>query len=447
MDERPFLSIGLDFRTGEYLCPPLSAEQVRSALGAHLKPRPSKPHGVDLNNLATCGWGVVFAEDDPSAAAAREALAPLLALRRQQAEAGGRSFYRELAGDQGVRAGDSGSSWLARHGAMPGILRPADVPAYLLLVGSPEHIPLDFQSELSGERSVGRVWLDDLDELAAWAAAVAAAEEEAAGPGEGRRPAWVFAPRNAGDRATELTSELLVPAVRKALTARGQGREVHVLLGPEATRERLVRLLQASPALLFAACHGCGPDPFEPDLLGALIGQDWPGPGIGGLRRSHVLAGPDVPPEADLSGLISVLFSCYGAGLPAVDPFRPGAPLHPTGPRLSPLAQGLLARGTQAVVAHLDRAFLVSFFTPGGQPQPALLAELVGDLAAGQRVGEAFETMSERVAALVRSVQDQARRHELGQPVDEALEAHCLLAEADARHFQIVGDPAARVVA
>ena len=73
------------------------------------------------------------------------------------------------------------------------------------------------------------------------------------------------------------------------------------MLGEEATRGRLGSLLDEAPAFLFTACHGLGfpaGDPHQRDRQGALVCQDWPGPGAGGIDREHYFAGEDVGEEA-----------------------------------------------------------------------------------------------------------------------------------------------------
>ncbi len=442
-----FLALGLDFETGEYLLPPRSPAEVLQAfagLDAALRSRSKPIAGVDFGDLATSGWGVVLAEGDAQAEALLKALTPLLELRREQSRRTGRALDREYRGARGVGARDSADAWFVRRGGMHGLVDPKEVPAYLLLVGSPERISFDFQSELSLERLVGRVWFEDPEDARRWAESVVAAERRGEGGDRATRSASVFAPHNLNDLATGITTEELVPAVIEKLTAVLGAGAVDARVGAAASRPALRELLARSPGLLFTAGHGCGPMSGAPEVLGALVTQDWPGPGSGGLDRGHVLTADDVPAGADLAGLVAVLFACFGAGLPELDPFEPGPLRHPSGPRLSPLPLRLLAQGAQAVVGHVDRAFLASFLTPGGVARPKLFTELAGELAAGRRLGEAFQAVSERAEDLARAVRAGLRG--LGEPVDEALAAHFLLAEADARYFQILGDPAARVV-
>src|SRR5688500_9727442 len=125
MVEPLFCRDGLDATTGGYAPPawrPVPAPPARPETACHAcSPRgPCRgPRGGDPRDLAQVGWGVVFAAGDHDAAAVREALRPLLELRREQAGGGGRTLYRELAGEAGYRAGENKQAFLARHGVGP----------------------------------------------------------------------------------------------------------------------------------------------------------------------------------------------------------------------------------------------------------------------------------------------------------------------------------------
>ena len=98
--------------------------------------------------------------------------------------------------------------------------------------------------------------------------------------------------------------------------------------GPDATRANLLEPLHAvevgrRPAFLFTASHGLEwPNGHENQLAqqGALLCQDWPGPGVP-PRSEHCVRAADIGDEARLHGLVAFLFACHGAGTPAFDQF------------------------------------------------------------------------------------------------------------------------------
>jgi hypothetical protein len=96
--------------------------------------------GIDADDLAQAGWGVIFAfEDEARIPAMREALAPLLDLRRHQAG----DLYRDETTHPTFlyRPGEASSAWLSRNGGAPGQpVDPKATPYYLLIVGDPTKI-------------------------------------------------------------------------------------------------------------------------------------------------------------------------------------------------------------------------------------------------------------------------------------------------------------------
>ncbi len=481
-EERLLCFNGIDGRTGGYLLPPSPprrlADLARGAAGA-IDSAPARARelrawaargagqsrrglreGLDPRQLEEAGWGAIFPPAESGAL--RAALAPLLELRRAQA---GR-LYRELAGDDGYREGETKLAFLARHGAGPGAVDPQRVPYYLLLVGDPEAIPFSFQYQLDVQYAVGRLCFDDLDGYRRYAEGVVAAES---GRIARRRRASFFAPANAGDAATAMTSEALVAPMVERTRREQPAWEVESAAGAAATRDRLGRLLgDERPAFLFAACHGLGfpsGDPWQRDGQGALVCQDWPGPAAGGIDRAHYLAAGDVGDDAHVDGLIAFCFACYGAGTPRWDELGSGssgsAGSAGTAGRaggqrqLAPasfvgrLPQRLLSHpggGALAVVGHVDRAWGFSLaWTGAAEPQIAVFESAVRRLLAGEPVGWAMELFNQRYAEIASDLVAEREALDYGKAVDETLLADLWIASRDARNYTIVGDPAVRL--
>jgi hypothetical protein len=461
---------GLDGRTGSYLLPPESPRQLADiACGATVdrarvrelqawvargegKARRGLKEGLDPGNLDEAGWGVIFpssVNSDPL----REALAPLLDLRRAQAGKRKERFFREFIGEDGYREGETKVAFLARHGAGPGPADPEKVPYYLLLVGDPEAIPFSFQYQLDVQYAVGRLGFDHLAEYRSYAESVVAAETG----GTGRRSrASFFAPANPGDPVTWSTCAHLVQPV--AAGVRGlPGWSVETVLGEEATRDRLGGLLDEAPAFLFTACHGLGfaaGDPYQKERQGALVCQDWPGPGSGAIDREHYFAAEDVGGEAGVHGLVAFCFACFGAGTPRWDDFirksqGPRRELSP-GAFLSRLPQRLLSHprgGALAVIGHVERAWGFSLVWPGAGPQISAFESTLRRLLDGQPVGWAMEFFNQRYAELASDLAAEVEALGFGKELDERVIPDLWTASHDARNYTIIGDPAVRIAA
>ena len=104
-----------------------------------------------------------------------------------------------------------------------------------------------------------------------------------------------FATRHDGDPATEQTTSELVFPLAEVFTASRPGWDVRLVAGPQATRAGLGRLMGGpeTPALLFTATHGMvfpPDDPYFSATQGALVCQEWPGPGHGVLPEMSFAA-------------------------------------------------------------------------------------------------------------------------------------------------------------
>jgi len=463
---------GVDGETGRYLFPPTTPRQL-----AALAQSEAADHGEVAKlerwleqvgsrrllwqphhpwELAEAGWGILFAADDPTMPAVREALGELLAHRCAQAARVNDRHYQEFAGERGYRRGESKHEFLARHGAVHGAEGLERMPHYLLIVGDPESIPFRFQSDLDVQYAVGRICFDTPAEYAAYARTVVAAETS---PPLRRRRAVLFAPLHPGDAATGLSAGDLAAPLAARLTRHRPAWEVATAFGPQATKARLVALLggEEEAALVFTAGHGVGypsGHPLQRGRQGALLCQDFPRPGRGNGRvpPEHCFAADDVSSAARLHGLVTFHFACYSAGAPALGdfPHAAGGPLPRVAPRafLSQLAQRLVGHprgGALAVIGHAEKAWQVAIGWPGaGRSMPAFV-EAFDRLLAGRPVGYAMATFGERYAELSADFAAELELVRAGAPLDEQTLSRLWTGRNDYRNYLVIGDPAVRL--
>lgn len=400
-------------------------------------------HGVDARDLAQTGWGVIWPHQaDP---AVREALQPLLELRRAQAG----ELFRELT----WRPGEAPLDFLARHGVGPGPVDPRKLPYYLLIAGTPEEVPFRLQYRLDVQFAVGRLGFDQPEGYANYVRGVLAAETGAVR----RRPAVsLFAPAHRGDPATQRASADLVEPLA-ALAARHPGFAFECHLREAATKATLTRLLGggATPALAFTACHGLGfsrPHPAQERRQGALVCQDWGGPDVpGAVPPGSFFAADDVGDDADLAGMVAFLFACYGAGTPRHEEFfASAAERQQLAERdfVARLPQRLLGHprgGALAVIGHVERAWTYSFDWPQAGPQRQVFESAIGRILDGFPVGAAMEHFGQRFAEL--SIDVKAGLDDLDyEPEPDVMDiAGRVLAFKDARSYVLLGDPAVKL--
>ena len=407
--------------------------------------------GVDVDDLAQAGWGVVLADGaDPEVC---DALKELVEHRRAQASAANQQRFRVFEGTDGYQPGESKQAFLARHGVGPGPVDPDRMPYYLLLVGDPVAIPYRFQYQLDVEFAVGRLDLDTPDAYAAYARSVVAAET---GGATRSRSAAFFAPANPDDPATALTATTLVEPLADAV--RRDIPDIAMRNAGEAKKDQLRQLVDArgGPALLFSATHGLGYASGEPDQRarqGALVCQEWDGPESRtpvGLEASF--AASDVADDAELVGLVWFMFACFGGGTPQFDDFAERTPGTRTQLAPEPFGSALPKRllghphgGALAVIAHIDRAWSYSFHWPSVGPQTAVYESALGCLAQGNTIGHSFEYFNNRYAAIASDLTDLLEEIKYGKIADHVEVAGAWTANNDARGFVVLGDPAVRL--
>ena len=485
MDSKdPIYFNGIDPRTGTYLFAPQTAQELaRSVAGtnsqpedddadhaAELKSRTTGPvfgSLADIKDLSKCGWAVVFPWVQPdSEAAARQqeiadALKPLLDMRQRQAG----KYFKCYRGPDGYRPRESKQKFLARHGAAPGPSDPDKVPYYLLLVASPDEIPFSIQYQLDVQYGVGRINFDTLDEYAAYANSVVAAEE---GGLQLAREVATFSVANEDDPATTLSSNYLITPLFNKLQTRLPEWKVRRYEPAEATKANLASILgggEATPAVLFTASHGAGfakGDPLQRRHQGALICQDWPGP-VRWSRKpipvDHYFSADDIAETANPHGTIVFNFACYGAGTPQFNDYgqRGSATTREAIADVafqSALHQRMLSRprgGVLAAVGHVERAWGCSFVWPGSGGRTGSAAQLavfesaMYELFQGMPIGGALETFNQRYAELSSDLSAELEEIGYGRKYDSLALADMWTANNDARGYAITGDPAVRI--
>lgn len=499
----PLFFNGLDPRTGTYLFAPQSIEQIaRTLVGDDAAPPASTANaddpdaleqakaaavhdselkqratsatmkhlgviaGVDVTNLAETGWGAVFpfVKAGTEAAARQQAildaLAPLLDLRRSQAG----KRYRLYTGTAAMRPPETKVAFLSRHGMGPGPADPERVPYYLLIVAGPDEIAFSVQYQLDVQYAVGRIHFDSIDDYAAYARSVVAAET---GGLELAREVATFAVANPDDPATQLSSTHLVGPLVDRLAPRAPDWTFTRYAPERATKSTLAGLLSgdAPPAVLFTASHGAGfqrGDPLQRRHQGALVCQDWPGPVKARgkpIPTDHYFSADDLASTASPHGAIVFNFACYGAGTPRYNDYgqRTAATAREAiadAPFMSALHQRLLSLprgGALAAVGHVERAWGCSFLWPGtggrtGSPaQLAVFESALRQLLGGYPIGAALEWFNQRYAELSSDLSHELEEISFGRTVDELALADMWTANNDARGYAITGDPAVRI--
>jgi hypothetical protein len=468
-DAPVFVFNGIDGSTGEPFYPPASLPEM-DALARGLPPAPQQTaamiyrrqrgnallgiggmrDGFKPRDLASSGWGVVFPQQiDPEI---REALTPLVEHRKRQATVLAEHRFREIE----HQTLESKRTFLRRLGAGPSEAADPDrLPYYLLLVGDPVEIPWGFQQQLGVQYAVGRICFDTAEEYARYAETVIAAET-----GRISRPRRLALFGTHHDQATELMAEHLISPLRAALSS---SYPVETILGGEATKERLARLLggDETPAVVFTALHGMGfpaGDARQLARQGALLCQKQPG-GSGPIGPDVYLAGEDVADGARPGGLVAFFYACHGAGTPQYDAYPQRAPsgngtlleehrLLAPRPFVASLPRRLLghpAGGALAVIGHVERTWGYSFLCQGVGSQTQVFEDCLKRLLDGFPVGAALEPFALRLGQLATELTDLQQEACCGQPVDAQEMVRLWTALNDARGYTLLGDPAVRL--
>ncbi|MDY7078295.1 MAG: hypothetical protein SXV54_15370 [Chloroflexota bacterium] len=472
---------GINGATGEYGVPPMTGEELANVIKGEsppenlgeleakkVSPFPVKPPN-DPTRLDEAGWAIILpAETDPNVKAA---LSELLELRQEQAG----ERFKIYEGDAGYgpaenRAGatQAKATFFKRHQIGGGPADPEEMPYYVLIVGSPDKIPYEFQYQLDVIRGVGRIYFDTPDEYARYARSVVMAET---GQVKLPRRASFFGVANPDDKATELSSRHLIRPLYEKLrqqqpfalwvgdetqrTKLSLDWQFEQFIAEQATKAQLERLLggDQTPTLLFTASHGMEfplDDPLQISHQGALLCQDWPGPNQwrGKIPQDFYLAGDDLTADTNLTGLIAFHFACFSAGTPRLDQFaqqtfRDERAVIAPHNFVGALPKSLLSHGALAVVGHVERAWGYSILSPGTVDQTGVFESALLQLFRQDPVGWVTENLNMRYADLATQLtanleykSDSISPYDLAQMWTE---------QNDARSYVVIGDPAARL--
>ncbi len=443
---------GIDGDSGKYLMPP---QRVDDLLATQPAPQPRvgrRKLGFRQSpkDLATVGWGVVWPQGVD--ADRRDALRPLLAHRSRQMGC--------LAPEFEVLRDETWPQFRERHGAAHGTLDTGKLPYHLLLVADPEEIPFSFQSAMAVPHSVGRLHFDDLPELGIVGLSelqshlTALLRYEGSGPLKGRR-ASMFGVCHHQDPLTHSVVEHLAKGLDGEIALRFPEWETRTVLRQAADKAQLLRLLapQCLPSLLFTASHGIGyraDSHRQASRQGALLCADYPGPerwnGDLALPDDFLLTAGDLR-RHDLSGLIGCHFACYSLGTETNDLYSLADPQRKAlRPFVSPLPQTLLARGALAVIGHVGVTLEQSYLWYSAGPQIKTFSNVLQELLGGMPVGHALDHISCRHSELATEItQQMADAMGAGDRLESLGTLRTWSAHEDARHFMLLGDPAARL--
>ena len=445
---------------GQKLTPDdLRDAKIRKSLndqgGAHF----GVAEGIDDTDLAQTGWSVIFPAGLPqkSVDALKEALKPLLDLRKQQAAAQDESFYKEVIGpDLGYKNGESKNDFLKRFGRGPGPADPTKFPYYAMIVGSPETIPFTFQYQLDVQYAVGRIYFDKLEDYYRYATSVVAAETKKFA--RAKRAAF-FGVANPDDRATNMSATTLIKPLAQQVQTQNKDWAVDMIDPAKATKANLANYMggKQTPALLFTASHGMSFKMDDPRLLkhtGAILTQDWPGPKARvPVTDQQYFSADDIASDADVFGMFAFIFACYGGGIPRSDNFYRQAfgtqkDIAPYA-FISQLPLKLLAHpngGALGVFAHVERAWGASIQWDGAVDDIGTFDSTVAALLNGKPAGAATEYFNSRYGEISTMLTEELDST-TPEMQDDVKLAGLWTSNNDSRNYTFIGDPAVRLAA
>lgn len=350
------------------------------------------------------------------------------------------------------------------HGQHPGPTDPQFLPYYMLIVGPPTGISYEFQHDLDAMHAVGRICFRTPQEYGSYAKCVV--DYEQGKTSKRQRSLAVFAPNS--DKTTRQSADLLALPVAQQIASPPPAAPgsptvaVYPVIekhAAQANKLALIDLLASQAGLLFSATHGLTiHDPAVPLAsqyprqlaeMGALTCQDWDKVEKGKpLPAGYYLAGKDITPALDLTGLIVFSFACWSAGAPKFEKFSRYYKRLPqqlaVEDFVSYLPQRMLAQGALAFIGHVEQTWSYSYGWKGVGAYTSHFVSSIQQILAGSRVGHALEPFNQRDLDLNNMLtgDDDMYEKQRKNQVSAPLLLETWIARQDARGWVLFGDPA-----
>jgi hypothetical protein len=458
--EQRLYVLGVDSDTNDVIAAPQSVAEIAKAIAA-VRPEPDEVPSVDLPptfglteddpyDPLVVGWQVIVGTGDPDKQAIIDALRPLAERR------GCPSNWMPLE----YNAGRSMQAWIdAVYNTLD------DPPRFLLLAGSPTHLPFTLQVALATFAYVGRLDFATVNggtevqhpELFATYTDKVLRNERGEVPATDRSVV-VWATAGGFRDPTRFSRNLMAGPLADRIEQKGKFAVTRLFDGDATAGKLTTTLTEARPRLVFTASHGDavaaskGVDQ-QAALNGALVGQD-------AMRfRATDLPGPS---EAFVEGGIVFSFACFGYGTPARSGYThwwPSiAPYQAPFELVSALPKAAIAhpRGPLGYIGHADYAVLHAFTEasrPGsdglGPLAPRLMTfrDTLDEALLDRPVGAVIEPFASRLSLLnlqLTQIWDDAKAAGADMPSSGSDLVDMFLRRNDARYYLVLGDPAAR---
>jgi hypothetical protein len=325
---------------------------------------------------------------------------------------------------------------------------PGQLPRYLLIYGTPAHVPWDLQYILNASCAVGRLDLTG-NALENYVTALRSGWKDAQAKSN---HAVVWAVNHGGGDITELMRDSIADAVHKKLAADSDiGQNAVFLDTTSATGAKLVRTLAAQqPGLVVTTSHGMtgplGNSSKMRDQLGYLVDQEFTT-----LQPGDLLA------KWEPSGAIWYAHACCSAGSDSKTLFKglvsQGSEIDQVlegvaslGAAVAPFPRALLGskKSLRAFVGHVEPTFDWTLRQPptGQTLTDTIQRALYDELLRPSPLGLALRETYGRLASLYAAYDANQRAFNEGGNTRGAM-LYNLLAARDIQSLVILGDPTA----